>query len=261
MSLIGDRLREAMEVRGVSQPELADAVGCTQGAVSQILTGSTQRSRFLADMADYLNVPVSWLKGEGSNDVPLPEATIKARALTHHEQRFLELLADASPDRQHAVLSYLTPGSTDTDDTLEQQKAADTLDLVPIAEIDLAYGMGGTFTDYPVELTMHHFPRIWVESISRAPPSMLTIARGRGDSMVPTIHDGDMIVINRAERIIREQDAIWALTVGDIGMVKRVRVRGEKVVILSDNERVPADEYHVSEVNIVGRIDFIGSRK
>ena len=138
---------------------------------------------------------------------------------------------------------------------------AEHLDLVPITEIDLAYGLGATFTDQQIEVTIHHFPRIWVESISNGPPALLTIARGRGDSMEPTISDGDMVIINRAERTVREQDALWALTIGDIGMIKRVRIRGERVILLSDNDRVPPDEAHVSEVNIVGRIDFVGSRK
>jgi phage repressor protein C with HTH and peptisase S24 domain len=138
---------------------------------------------------------------------------------------------------------------------------AEQLDLVSIEEIDLAYGMGGTYTGDPIEITIHHFPRLWVETISTAPPALLTIARGRGDSMEPTIKNGDMVVINRAERIIREQDGIWALTQGDIGSIKRVRVRGDRIMLLSDNDRVPPEEVHISEINVVGRVDFVGSRK
>ena len=60
-------------------------------------------------------------------------------------------------------------------------------DLVPISEIDLAYGLGGTFSDGPVETQVLHFPRLWLESITRSPPAQLTFARGRGDSMLPTL--------------------------------------------------------------------------
>jgi phage repressor protein C with HTH and peptisase S24 domain len=160
--------------------------------------------------------------------------------------------------------AYLTG---ETDDPSEgavpaptQRDIAEHFDLVEIHEIDLAYGMGGTFTDVPVEVEVHHFPRKWVESITNTPASALTLAHGRGDSMAPTIHDRDMIIIDRSERSVREQDAIWALTIGEIGMIRRVRIRGEKVTLLADNDRVPNDEAHPDEVNVVGRVVFIGRR-
>jgi len=74
------------------------------------------------------------------------------------------------------------------------------------------------------------------------------------------MQDGDIVLIDRSIRTIREQDAIWALTVGDIAMIKRVRVKGPMVSILSDNERVPPDEAHFEEVNVVGRVVFIGRK-
>lgn len=137
---------------------------------------------------------------------------------------------------------------------------AEQLDLVPVEHIDLAYGLGGTFTDSPVEIAVQHFPRTWLQTITSSPPVLLTWARGRGDSMAPTINDGDLLLIDRSQKRVAEQDAIWAFTIGDIGMVKRLRVRGGKVTILSDNDNVPADIAGTDEINIVGRITFVGRR-
>jgi phage repressor protein C with HTH and peptisase S24 domain len=134
------------------------------------------------------------------------------------------------------------------------------LDLVTVHEIDMAYGLGGTYSDVPVETQVLHFPRTWLESITTTPPALLTFARGRGDSMQPTLQDGDIVLIDRSVRTIREQDSIWALTIGDIAMIKRVRVKGEVVSILSDNDRIPSDEVHHEEINVVGRVVFIGRR-
>ena len=133
-------------------------------------------------------------------------------------------------------------------------------DLVQLQEIDLQYGLGGTFADGPVEVQTHHFPRLWLQSITSTHPSMLTIASGRGDSMQPTIQDGDMVLIDRSQQTIREQDAIWALTIGDFAMIKRVRSRGRQIAILSDNDRVPIEEVFHEEINVVGRVIFIGRR-
>jgi phage repressor protein C with HTH and peptisase S24 domain len=138
------------------------------------------------------------------------------------------------------------------------QLIAEQLDLVEIHQIDLAYGLGGTFTDVPIQVEVLRFPRAWVAAITSSPPELLTFARGRGDSMAPTINNNDMILIDRSQRTIREQDSIWALTVGDIGMIKRIRVRGPKVQILSDNDKVSPDEAHVDEVNVIGRVIFVG---
>ena len=133
-------------------------------------------------------------------------------------------------------------------------------DLVPVDQIDLAYGLGGSFSDLPIEREVLHFPRTWLQTITPTSPTELVFARGRGDSMQPTINDRDIVLLDRSQRTVREHDAIWALTIGEIAMIKRLRVRGERVLLLSDNDRVPIDEAHVDEVNIVGRVIFIGRR-
>ncbi len=135
------------------------------------------------------------------------------------------------------------------------------LDMVEIQQIDLAYGMGGMFTDVPIEIDVLKFPKIWVETITYSPPTMLTWARGRGDSMLPTIHDGDVILLDRSQTRVTEQDAIWAFTVGDVGSIKRLRIKGDRFVILSDNPSVPDDEELQDLVRIVGRVIFVGAKK
>ncbi|MFA6125058.1 MAG: S24 family peptidase [Sphingomonas sp.] len=160
--------------------------------------------------------------------------------------------------------AYLT-GETDDPSagavpTPTPQSIADHLDMVQIQEIDLAFGMGGTYSDGMVETKARYFPRAWIEAITSTAPALLTFARGKGDSMMPTLLDGDMVLIDRSQRTIREQDALWAITIGDIAMIKRIRVRGPNVSILSDNDNVPTDEAQHDEINVVGRVVFIGRR-
>lgn len=154
--------------------------------------------------------------------------------------------------------AYLT-GETDdpAGGTLSREDVAAQFDLVAVASINLEYGLGFTFTDLPVEVEIEHFPRRWLEAISKSPPSALTWARGRGDSMWPTIGDKDMVLIDRSQKTILEQDAIWCFTLGDVGMIKRLRLRGRTVTILSDNDRVPPDQADADEVNMIGRVQAI----
>jgi phage repressor protein C with HTH and peptisase S24 domain len=158
-------------------------------------------------------------------------------------------LTGETDDRNEGALPLPTPALI-----------AEQLDLVEIRSIDFAYGMGGTFGDDHIEEEVLHFPRKWINAISSSPAPMLTFARGRGDSMAPTMNEGDVILIDRAQRTVLEQDAIWALTLGPIAMVKRLRVKGEQVTILSDNDRVSPDTVHADELNIVGRVVFVGRR-
>lgn len=160
--------------------------------------------------------------------------------------------------------AYLDGDIEDPDENAPQPAPRDLeetdSDLVTIEQIDLAYGMGATFTDGPVDVQLMRFPRAWVEAITSSPPALLTWSRGRGDSMAPTIHDGDLVLLDRSQRRISEPDALWAYTVGDLAAIKRLRPKGDRMIILSDNPAVPADEEPIEQINIVARVVFIGRR-
>lgn len=141
-----------------------------------------------------------------------------------------------------------------------EQPEDDPIPMVGIQHIDLSWGLGATFTDGPVEVEVLQFPRVWVETITASPPALLTWSRGRGDSMAPTIHDGDLVLLDRSQRRVQEQDALWAFTIGDVGAIKRLRVKGDRFQILSDNPSVPPDEEPIDFVNIVARVVFVGKR-
>lgn len=170
--------------------------------------------------------------------------------------------------REHGVAigELLTGESAESSFASHLRERFDEIDrrerdgLVEVEEVDLAYGMGAAFTHDAVSVRSHLFPLALLEAITSTPPSQLTIARGMGDSMMPTLHDGDMVIIDRSQRSVRDQDAIWALTVGEIAMIKRLRVKADRVLLLSDNDRVPPDEATHDEINIVGRVIFIGRR-
>ncbi|MCH2486136.1 MAG: helix-turn-helix domain-containing protein [Erythrobacter sp.] len=127
---------------------------------------------------------------------------------------------------------------------------------VEIAEIDLAFGMGGTFLDdTAVNERLQPFPRDWLELYTDTNPENLFFARGRGDSMMPTIADGDIVLIDRSQRQIMMRDEMWAATIGGVGMIKRLRNQSDgSVTILSDNPMVPEDRAVDDELFLIGRV-------
>lgn len=138
-----------------------------------------------------------------------------------------------------------------------EREIAQHLDLVPIATIDQEYGMGSAFIADHIEPEVLQFPRAWIEGFTLTPSHMLTFARGRGDSMQPAIMHNDMVLIDRSQRVITEPDAIWAYADGDMGGIKRLRLKGDRVIILSDNPSIPPDEAFLDAIAIVGRVIMV----
>lgn len=133
-------------------------------------------------------------------------------------------------------------------------KAANT-DLVEVAQIDLRYGLGGTYLDGPVEIERQQFSRAWLAHFTRSPADQLFWTVGEGDSMEPTIRSGEMVLIDRSQATPRMADGIWALTMGEIGMIKRLHFPRKGVVqLVSDNARVPLIEVAIDELHVVGRV-------
>lgn len=84
-----------------------------------------------------------------------------------------------------------------------------------------------------------------------------------GDSMEPTIRDGDLLIIDRrVERII--DNGIYVITVGDLVFVKRVQVHVDgSVTLRSENaaagfqdERLSPEQ--ASEIIVEGRVRWFG---
>ena len=129
-------------------------------------------------------------------------------------------------------------------------------DLVAIDEIDLRYGLGATYVDGPVETQKRVFSRSWLRHFTRSAPDHLFWTAGDGDSMEPTIRSGEIVLIDTAQKIVRMSGGIWAVTIGEMGMIKRVHVPGKsQLQLLSDNGREPpiipiTDD----ELQIIGRV-------
>lgn len=126
---------------------------------------------------------------------------------------------------------------------------------VELDQIDLRYGMGGTFTDGPVQVEKRAFSREWLRSVTSTPPRHLFWATGDGDSMEPTIRSGEIVLIDRSQETPRIDDAIWAVVDGEIGMIKRMRHHADGTVeLLSDNQLVPPRRTADDELHIIGRV-------
>jgi phage repressor protein C with HTH and peptisase S24 domain len=136
------------------------------------------------------------------------------------------------------------------------------LGLTMIPEVDIAYSMGGgSIIEEAPPTTMVPFRRDWLSRLTRGGPADVFLTRGEGDSMMPTILDGDDVLVNRADRSIRHQDKIWALGYGELAQIKRVRRLASGMFQLnSDNPTVTPIKATEDELFIVGRVIWVGRR-
>lgn len=155
---------------------------------------------------------------------------------------------------------YLTGETDDVEGGVEHQPMSslnvyDDDDTVSVQELNLAFGMGATFLDLPVKETRRSFSRNWLRMFTNAAPDKIYLARGMGDSMAPTIHNDDIILIDASANTMRMSDQIWAFSYGDFGMIKRLRPLPDGgIQILSDNPSVPPATAYDGELHIIGKV-------
>ena len=136
------------------------------------------------------------------------------------------------------------------------QVVAGELGLVPVKEVDLALGLGGGFIDDGAVLeTTRYFPASWLRELTRTPAEHLVFARTKGDSMKPTLSDGDIVIIDLTQKRIREQDGVYAIAVAQLGMVKRIWANPDgSYKIKSDNPSVGPETAHDDEMFVLGQV-------
>lgn len=90
-------------------------------------------------------------------------------------------------------------------------------------------------------------------------PAMLSAIRVSGDSMEPTLRDGDEILVDRAPRPL--SSGVHVVRVENELLVKRLdTARPGAIVLISDNAIYPAIELAASEVQVIGRVVWKGGR-
>ena len=89
-------------------------------------------------------------------------------------------------------------------------------------------------------------------------PAMLSVIEVEGDSMDPTLRDGDEILVDRTARPLRA--GIHVLRLDDVLLVKRVDPAGDAIRLISDNKAYPEVERPLGDVEIVGRVVWKGGR-
>jgi phage repressor protein C with HTH and peptisase S24 domain len=133
-------------------------------------------------------------------------------------------------------------------------------DFVAIAHAGVRPSMGGgsiVLDDYDEPGRAYHFRKSWIKQGLKAAPSQLRIMKVEGDSMEPTLFDGDTVLVDMSKRL-PSPPGIFVLDDGMGLVAKRLQHVPNSdppaVRVISDNKYYPEYERSAEEIVIVGRI-------
>jgi len=132
---------------------------------------------------------------------------------------------------------------------------------VPRLLVDASAGPGSV-ADEEWAGTHFAFDPKWLRTVGAGDPQRISIIRVDGDSMQPTLTDGDEILVE-AIGGDRPRDGIYVLRMDDALVVKRLAFNpaGRRVSVTSDNSAYPSwPDCPLKSVDIVGRVVWAGRR-
>jgi len=130
--------------------------------------------------------------------------------------------------------------------------------VAQIRRLDIAAsaGPGGLAEDDRLLGSDLFDPRLLAALDVRAGES--AVLRARGDSMSPTIEDGDSMLIDERDRKIASRGGIFVIRMDGALMVKRVAKAGERLVVTSDNRDFPPIPPRTpDEIEVIGRVVWL----
>lgn len=140
------------------------------------------------------------------------------------------------------------------DGILDQDEYA----LIPRYAVEVSAG-GGSLVDNEVMIGTMAFKREWLRRMGFE-VGRLVLVTARGDSMEPTVSDGDLLLVDMRQAEIVD-GAIHVIRSNDHILVKRLQMgMTGQVIVRSDNPRYSPMESTRDALQVVGRVVWRGGR-
>jgi len=136
----------------------------------------------------------------------------------------------------------------------------DSLKLVPKLAVGASAG-AGALADGEALAGKVGFDEQWLRKLG-VEPRNVSLIRVEGDSMQPTLNDGDDIMVDKGAALKPLRDGIHVIRIDGVLMVKRLApAPGGRLSVLSDNPAYPSWlDRDPAEVQVVGRVVWVGRR-
>lgn len=264
MSTLGQRLKEERERLRLSQIDFAAVGGAKKHSqINYEADRTAPDTNYLSALSTCGADIVYILTGERGGVRPLANGGFEVLDLA---SSIAQLGRRAQNATAAEIIAQMRADELDAQEAVERMEPCASFVEVPVHTATLAAGDGSHNADSSV-IAHLAFRKDWLDQIG-VPPAAAVIARARGDSMAPTISDGDMLLIDtsRSDAPARAREPkdqrparIFALLDNDNARVKRLELAAPGMLaILSDNTSVPPEFRPVAEVKIIGRVVWWG---
>lgn len=146
------------------------------------------------------------------------------------------------------------------DGTTKSIESEDGYILIPCIDVQASCG-GGCNNDNPCLIKLVKVAQEWLRLHAPfANKKSLNIITAVGDSMAPTIHNGDMVILDTSQNSVRS-DSMYAFVKDGELFLKRLQRIGNGIRVISDNHLYPPFEltgFDLERVKIIGRVCTIG---
>ena len=227
-------IQSALKLQGTNPSRVAKENGLSVNALRYILEGRPPSSRRLAEVCNALDL----------------EFYVGPRRLEQGVQPNAVQLADEL-DR----LAYEARRIAESTEQGEFAAAPEgAFVTAPRFEVLAAAGAGATVDD---EVIKGHlaFTKKWLRDHGLM-ADKLAVIEVQGDSMEPTLHGGDIVLLDLREPKLRGGD-IYTLRRTDELLVKRLRKQRDSWLIVSDNILYPVEPLD-GDVSVIGRVVWLG---
>ncbi len=146
--------------------------------------------------------------------------------------------------------------------TQEIVEESDPVSMVPVYDVRASMGAGSVTEDTPISFHIA-FRKEWLRKITSATTDQLAAISASGDSMEPTLSDGDTVLIDMTQRSTTREDGIYVIDYDGLLLVKRLRFDPARRVvrIISDNPKYPpTDDVSPEILRVFGRAIWLGRK-
>lgn len=141
------------------------------------------------------------------------------------------------------------------------EKKGEEYSYIPLLNVAGSAGTGA-FVEDEMVLDLVAFRTSWLRSVLRVDPAQLKLIRVQGDSMEPSLSNGDTVLVDLSVDG-HLSDGIWVIKMDGVLKIKRVQqFPGGKVSIISDNTAYAPIEIDTTSLppglEFVGRVVWAG---